>query len=139
GDTADPSMNSGNHVMLVGDLVIWLYENLAGIRPDDAQPGFKHIVMRPEIVPGLAWVRAKHHSPYGVIASSWEVKGGALSWQVTIPVGATATLYLPAEDGAQITEGGVPLAEAAGVELVDVGQGRTQVTVGSGTYHFAVE
>ncbi|HYO24988.1 MAG TPA: family 78 glycoside hydrolase catalytic domain, partial [Lacipirellulaceae bacterium] len=63
GDTADPSMNSGTHVMLVGDLVIWLYEHLAGIRPDDAQPGFKHIVMRPEIVPGLAWVRAKHHSP----------------------------------------------------------------------------
>ena len=34
GDTADPAMNSGNHVMLVGDLGIWLYENLAGIKPD---------------------------------------------------------------------------------------------------------
>ena len=29
-------MNSGNHVMLVGDLVIWLYENLAGIK---SRPG----------------------------------------------------------------------------------------------------
>jgi alpha-L-rhamnosidase len=55
GDTADPAMNSGNHVMLVGDLVIWLYETLAGIAPDPAQPGFKHIVMRPQPVGDLAF------------------------------------------------------------------------------------
>ena len=53
GDTADPAMNSGNHVMLVGDLVIWLYENLAGIKPDPEQPGFKHIIMKPEPVGDL--------------------------------------------------------------------------------------
>ena len=52
GDTADPAMNSGNHVMLVGDLGIWLYENLAGIKPDPEQPGFKHIIMRPTPVRG---------------------------------------------------------------------------------------
>ena len=37
GNTADPTMNSGNHVMLVGDYVVWLYaKDLAGIkiRPD---------------------------------------------------------------------------------------------------------
>ena len=50
GDTADPAMNSGNHVMLVGDLGIWLYEYVAGIKPDPEQPGFKHIIMRPEPV-----------------------------------------------------------------------------------------
>ena len=32
GDTADPSMNSGNHVMQIGDLNVWFYEYLAGIR-----------------------------------------------------------------------------------------------------------
>jgi alpha-L-rhamnosidase len=46
-------MNSGNHVMLVGDLVIWFYKYLAGIVPDEAQPGFKHVVMRPHTVAGL--------------------------------------------------------------------------------------
>ncbi len=34
GNTADPAMNSHNHVMLVGDLIIWLYEDLAGIKSD---------------------------------------------------------------------------------------------------------
>ena len=32
GDTAAPDMNSANHVMLLGDLLIWYYENLAGIK-----------------------------------------------------------------------------------------------------------
>ena len=32
GDTANPAMNSGNHVMLLGDVLIWLYEDLAGIK-----------------------------------------------------------------------------------------------------------
>ncbi len=30
GNTADPKMNSQNHVMLLGDLLIWYYEDLAG-------------------------------------------------------------------------------------------------------------
>ncbi len=45
GDSADPGMNSGNNITLVGDVVIWLYEYLAGIRPDPGPPGFKHIIM----------------------------------------------------------------------------------------------
>ncbi|MCC6397083.1 MAG: family 78 glycoside hydrolase catalytic domain, partial [Bacteroidetes bacterium] len=54
GDSADPAMNSGNHVMLVGDLVIWLYENLAGLKGDPGNPGFKHIVMQPTPVGDLS-------------------------------------------------------------------------------------
>ena len=65
GDTADPAMNSGNHVMLVGDLGIWLYENLAGIKPDPEQPGFKHIIMRPEPVGDLRSSRRRIARPTG--------------------------------------------------------------------------
>ena len=42
GDTADPAMNSGNHVMQIGDLAVWMYEYLAGIRSDPENPGFRH-------------------------------------------------------------------------------------------------
>ena len=48
GDTANPRMNSGNHIMLLGDLVSWLYEDVAGIRADTDKPGFKHIIMKPD-------------------------------------------------------------------------------------------
>jgi hypothetical protein len=80
GNTADPAMNSGNHVMLVGDLGIWLYENLAGIKPDPEQPGFKHIIMRPEPVGDLQFVKASHRSPYGLIASDWQKQGDVFRW-----------------------------------------------------------
>src|SRR5215469_15978065 len=78
GNTADPTMNSGNHVMLIGDLLIWLYEDLAGIKSDPAQPGFKHIFMRPTPVGDLTWVNATHNSPYGKISSEWR-RGGNYS------------------------------------------------------------
>ena len=41
GDTADPAMNSANHVMLLGDLLIWYYEDLAGIKCADSAQAFK--------------------------------------------------------------------------------------------------
>ena len=39
GDTANPAMNSRNHVMLLGDLLIWFYEDLAGIKNAPASVG----------------------------------------------------------------------------------------------------
>ncbi|RYY11394.1 MAG: alpha-rhamnosidase, partial [Cytophagaceae bacterium] len=48
GNTADPAMNSQNHVMLLGDLLVWDYENLAGIKA--AAPGFARVEMKPALV-----------------------------------------------------------------------------------------
>lgn len=78
GDTADPAMNSGNHVMLLGDLLTWYYENLAGIKSDPAAPGFKHVVMAPYFPDGLDWADAATESPYGPIASRWSRDGQGL-------------------------------------------------------------
>src|SRR5208337_2411223 len=85
GDTADPAMNSGNHLMLVGDLVTWFYENLAGIRPDPAHPAFQHIIMRPTPVGDLTSVKASYHSSYGKIVSDWKIAGGRFNWSLTVP------------------------------------------------------
>jgi len=136
GDTADPAMNSGNHVMLVGDLVIWLYESLAGIAPDPAQPGFKHIVMRPLALGDLTHVKASHHSPYGLIASEWSKKDGRFDWQITVPPNATATVFVPAANADGVTEGGQPIAQARGVKLLRTEGGSVALAVESGTYRF---
>jgi alpha-L-rhamnosidase len=136
GDTADPAMNSGNHVMLVGDLGIWLYENLAGIKSDPEQPGFKHIVMRPEPVGDLRFVTASHRSPYGLIASDWRKQDGVFQWKVTIPVNTTATVFVPATNAESVTESGKPAAQARGVKLVKLEERRAVFSVGSGNYSF---
>ncbi|MBI5084221.1 MAG: family 78 glycoside hydrolase catalytic domain [Acidobacteria bacterium] len=99
GDTADPAMNSGNHVMQIGDLGVWMYEYLAGIRTDPEKPGFEHIIIKPYTVEGLTHVKATHRSPYGVIASEWRREAGAVTLRVTIPANTTATVHVPGKKG----------------------------------------
>jgi alpha-L-rhamnosidase len=99
GNTADPAMNSGNHVMQIGDLGIWFYEYLAGIRPDPQKPGFKHIIIRPYPVGDLTFVQASHKSMYGEIKSSWKRDGNRIQLDVTIPPNTTATVYVPTKAG----------------------------------------
>lgn len=96
GDTADPAMNSGNHVMLLGDLLPWCYERLGGIRPDNSAPGFKHVILQPDFsVPSLTGVDASHRSPYGLIHSSWRRTKDGIEWHVTLPPNTTAELRRP--------------------------------------------
>lgn len=97
GDLADPAMNSGNHVMLVGDLTIWFYEYLAGIKADENSLGFKRIIMRPNVVGDLTYVKAKHDSPRGLISSDWtfDPEKNLFVWNVAIPANTTATVSVP--------------------------------------------
>jgi alpha-L-rhamnosidase len=136
GDTADPAMNSGNHVMLVGDLVIWLYEHVAGIKPDPEKPGFKHILMRPEPVGDLRWAKATHRSPYGLISSEWERDGGKFRWKIKIPVNTTATVFVPATGAELVRQSGRRVDRAAGVKFIGMKEGRAVYRVGSGDYSF---
>jgi alpha-L-rhamnosidase len=136
GDTADPSMNSGNHVMLVGDLITWLYEDVAGIAPDEDRPGFRHILMRPTPVGDLKWVKATYRSLYGAVSSEWRRDGDGFQLDVTVPPNATATVFVPARAAAAVTESGKPAAQAEGVRFVRLEAAAAAFEVGSGTYHF---
>jgi alpha-L-rhamnosidase len=120
----------------VGDLGIWLYENLAGIKSDPEQPGFKHIIMRPEPVGDLQFLKASHRSPYGLIASDWQKQAGVFRWKITIPPNTTATVYVPTTTAEGVTENGKPVAQARGVKLVKMETGRAVFSVGSGNYSF---
>ncbi len=135
GNTADPAMNSGNHVMLLGDFLIWLYEDLAGIKPGHDLPGFSHVVMKPHTVPGLDHVKAGHRSPNGWIRSEWQMKAGLFDWNVTIPVNSTATLYIPAGNGAVVNLDGKPAESTAG----KLSGERFMMDLGSGTYRITVK
>lgn len=110
GDTANPAMNSGNHVMLLGDLLTWCYQYLAGIRSNDA---YKHLVLKPSFeIQDCEWVNASYMTPYGEVGSSWKKDLQHLQWTVTVPPNTTADVCLP--------------------------DGKTE-HVGSGTYVYQVE
>ncbi len=136
GNTANPAMNSRNHLMLVGDLITWFYENLAGIRSDPLKPGFQHIIMRPTPVAGLKFVRASHQSPHGEIGSAWRRENDQFIWNVTIPVNTTATLHVPAVNAASVRESGRPGNAAAGVRWLRDEDNKSIFEVGSGSYRF---
>lgn len=95
GDKANPAMNSGNHVMLLGDLVTWCFQYLGGIRQSDGV-AYKHIVLRPSFeIEDCFNTDARFDSPYGEIRSKWSKSLERLHWEVTIPANTTATVYLP--------------------------------------------
>ena len=138
GDTADPAMNSGNHVMLMGDLLPWLYEYPAGIRPDPAAPGYRHIVLKPVPVAGLDFVRAWRQTISGRIESRWQRESGQFLWDIAIPIGATATVYVPAAHSAKVTENGKPITKAVGQRHLGQESGAVICELGSGKYTFRV-
>lgn len=101
GDKANPRMNSGNHVMLLGDLLTWCYQYVGGIRQNvtvaDGSPlGYKHITLHPSFeIQDCEWANVSYDSPYGRITSNWKKTLQHLTWHVVVPCNTTATLYLP--------------------------------------------
>jgi alpha-L-rhamnosidase len=136
GDTADPAMNSGNHVMQIGDLAVWMYEYLAGIRSDAENPGFRHAIIHPYPAGDLTFVKASHQSLYGALASSWKRDAMAFTLDIVVPPNTTATVWVPAKDAATVTESGKPAAKAAGVKFVRAEDGAAVFEVESGSYAF---
>ena len=112
GNTASPKMNSGNHVMLLGDLVSWIYQDLGGINSDPEKPGYKHIIMKPDFsVDEIDDINTSYKSIYGNIVSRWKKVNGVLNWDVEIPANTTATLYMPNGETKEIGSGKYSFSE----------------------------
>ena len=93
-------MNSFNHYAY-GCVGQWLWQTAAGIAADPAQPGFRHIIMRPVPDHRLGHLEAEYHSAAGIIKSAWRFDGDRWTWHFTIPRGATASVTLPGESQAR--------------------------------------
>ena len=113
GNTADPAMNSGNHVMLLGDLILWEYEYLGGIRA--LEPGYSKIQLKPYPIEGLDFVNCAYESVSGRIESNWKCTDHHFEWDFTVPANTTAEVCLPTANGYETK------------------------TYGSGCYHLASE
>src|SRR6185436_16103931 len=118
GNTADPGMNSQNHVMLLGDLLTWYYENLAGIRSDKTDVAFKKIIMKPNLPANLDFVNASYNSMHGLIKSDWKKNATQFEWNVTVPANSAATIYIPAAPLSDVMESGQDVSKVDGVQSV---------------------
>ena len=127
GTIFEPRMNSYNHYAY-GAVCQWLFESVAGFRPDPNVPGFKHIVFEPTVIPQLSPVRADHESAAGHIEAGWTVEGDTVSYDILVPEGASGTLVLSPHykdivvDGMQLNWNGSEKARSL------LAPGRHQVT-----------
>ncbi|MBI5834121.1 MAG: family 78 glycoside hydrolase catalytic domain [Armatimonadetes bacterium] len=112
---------SNNHPMF-GSVSGWFQHWLGGIQVAPDAVAADRLWIRPQPVPGLAWVRCRWDSPFGPVISSWRNEGGRFTLDLDIPPGATATVTVPSDDARMVTESGRPF---------DAG-----TLVGSGHYTF---
>jgi alpha-L-rhamnosidase len=129
---------SHNHPMF-GSVSEWFYKCLAGIRMSPLLSDKSPILISPNIVGDLKWVRASCNSVRGKIAVKWKHDGDHLTLDVTIPTGVTALIDVPAKDPATVREGTREAERAEGLTRAPSNPGRVRYRVGGGHYHFTSE
>jgi alpha-L-rhamnosidase len=125
---------SMNHIMF-GEVGAWMYKGPGGIFPDESNPGFKNIILKPHFVNGLEQFEAKHEGPFGTIVSSWKRDGEKIIYNVTVPANSTATLSLTASD---VLENNNKLQENKGIKTLKTGKVAYMLNLKSGSYVFTV-
>ena len=141
------SMNSFNHYSY-GAVAEWMFRHMAGIAPDETQPGFKHFLLQPYTdtrttlrysQKRITFTDADFASDYGPIKAEWQCDGTKeMTYRVTIPANTTATLRLPVSDGLYVYESGQVAEDAEGVTYIETADGYATYEVGSGSYIFQV-
>jgi alpha-L-rhamnosidase len=129
--------SSQNHFML-GHINEWFYRDLVGIAPDPAAPGFEHFYLRPQPVGDLTWAEASYEAAVGPIRVRWEREGGTFHFLASVPPNARATVVLPADANARLSEGGRPLDGLPGIRSVRREDATAILEIGSGDYAFTV-
>lgn len=131
------SMNSFNHYAY-GAIGNWMYRVVAGINPDEAQPGYKHIIIAPQPGGTLTTASANFHSMYGQISSKWVLDGQKINLEIRIPPNTYATIYLPDAAGKVVMESGKTLTSSTeGVHSIREAEANLIAVVGSGQYSFS--
>ena len=150
GDTAHPAMNSGNHVMLLGDLITWAYESVGGI--SNPSGGYAEFDLAPAFysLPDCSWADVSYESLYGPIVSRWTKRDGHVVWDVEVPCNTTARIMLPDAEYTTVGSGShhyefdidetsflyerAPFASPHAATIVETQQGELVAAYFGGTY-----
>jgi alpha-L-rhamnosidase len=125
---------SRNHPMFGGGIV-WFYRVLAGMNTDPAQPGYRNIIFNPRPAGDVTSASYSNKTPYGTAGIKWEKTAEQFRITIEVPVGSTATVYVPASKQSDVTEGGKKVDDPVRFERIE--NGYAIYSVGSGNYSFA--
>ena len=99
-------MNSFNH-WAIGAVGEWVWQTLVGINPDESEPGFRHVTIRPLPDARTAQVDGTYESVRGRIRvkSDLDATTGNYALDVELPPGMTATVVVPTVAGGTVEVG----------------------------------
>jgi alpha-L-rhamnosidase len=126
---------SRNHPMFGGG-INWFYRVLAGMNTDPNYPGYQNIIFKPQAVGDVTFASYSNETPYGLAAIKWEKKAKTFILNINVPVGSTATIYVPASKEQNVTENGNTIQGKSGVNFQKMENGYAVFVVGSGDYSF---
>jgi alpha-L-rhamnosidase len=88
----DVGMNSFNHYAY-GAVGEWIFGSVLGIKPKKA--GYEEAIIEPHIGGTLTYARGSYITPHGKISVSWEIKNEKYVFDIEVPDGIRADVYLP--------------------------------------------
>lgn len=126
---------SHNHSMF-GTVGAWFFTALGGIQPAEDAVGFDKILLRPQVVGAVTWVKCRYASTRGEVISNRRIEGDEFYWDAIVPPIATAEVRLPSQYASDVRERGQPAAESKGGERA--GDSNSDAfRVKSGTHSFS--
>ena len=78
-------MNSFNHYAY-GAVADWFFEQAAGIRHDEAHPGFSELIYAPHPDERLGWLRARLDTRHGTVSALWTCEKDGVRYELETPV-----------------------------------------------------
>ena len=123
GTMPNPKMNSFNHYAY-GAVCQWLFEAVAGFRPDPEDPGFATVIFEPVIIPALSPVKAHHDSPRGTMAVDWSIERDRVRYAFDVPSHSRGRLLLSPAYGDVVLDG----VASSGRQFDGLAPGRHVVT-----------
>jgi len=130
---------SHNHPMFGGGMV-WLYRKLAGMNADENEPGYRHIIFRPQPAGDISYAKYYNNTSYGKAGIHWKKSSNnEFSMNISVPVGCRATVYVPVSENQQVTESETKAADNEFITAAGEEEGYKIFRVESGNYSFTAQ
>ena len=126
---------SRNHPMFGGG-ISWFYRYLAGMNPDPEKPGYRHIIFKPVPPKDITFATYSNLTPYGTASVDWKKNNGYFSMEVKVPVGCSATVWVPARAENEVTENGKRITAPGNIEFLYMKEGYAVYNISTGIYNF---
>ncbi|MFT3982883.1 MAG: family 78 glycoside hydrolase catalytic domain [Lachnospiraceae bacterium] len=102
GSMSSTGMNSLNHYAY-GSVIGWMYEYMAGIKPEPDGAGYKIVKIHPRVDYKIRYIKCNMQTSAGTYQIEWKIAGDTLEMLLEIPFDAKARLVLPHAENGMIT------------------------------------